>query len=473
MSRWNVIAKRCVDVVFGVIGFVVSSPIFLVVSILIKLDSRGPVFYRQERVGAGRKPFRIFKFRTMIVGAYRKGARLTVKRDPRITRVGQVLRWTKLDEVPQILNVLTGDMSLVGPRPEDPYFVNFYNEEQLEVVSVKPGLIGPSQIDGRDEVEKYPEGTEDTEKYYVERILPEKLERDLSYVRSASVWGDVKFLVVGFFSVVFSQFKSDFFVRSKDRLALLGADLAFMILAYVLANLIQFDWVLPPKTWPYLTRTLFWIVVLKPVVFLYYGIYQRSTRWVGRHDLAAIVKSSCVASALVVAVTYFTGLQKHSRAVFIVDWALLNFFMASFRYILRNILSGAARTKDQGPYVNVLVAGSGHGGEEILRALLEDPNSRFMPVGIIDHEPHRWGALIHGVKVMGGATDIALAASTHGVKMVLVSLADLDPAIVRDITEACKRLHLDYSLVPALSDMLSRQEAKVVSRTELSAKSTS
>ncbi len=472
MSRFDHFAKRCVDLVFGLIGLIVTSPVFVVLSIFVKLDSRGPVFYRQERVGEDRKLFRIFKFRTMIVGAYRKGARLTVKRDPRITRVGQFLRWTKLDELPQILNVLVGDMSLVGPRPEDPYFVNFYSGEQLEVLSVKPGLIGPSQIDGRDEVEKYPQGTEDTEKYYVDCILPEKIERDLAYVRAASFWGDLKFLVVGFFSVILSQFKSEFFVRSKARMALLGADLAFMILAYVLANLIKFDWVLPAKSWPYLTQTLFWIVILKPPVFVYYGIYQRSTRWLGRQDLAAIVKASCVASALVVAVTYFSGLQKHSRAVFIVDWALLNFFMASFRYVLRNILSGAARGEEPSAYLNVLVAGSGHGGEEILRALLEDPNSRFMPVGIIDHEPNRWGALIHGVKVMGGATDIAMAASTHGVKMVLVSLADLDPVVVRDITEACRKLNLDYSLVPALSDMLSRQEAKIVSRSELSVEPT-
>jgi FlaA1/EpsC-like NDP-sugar epimerase len=109
----------------------------------------------------------------------------------------------------------------------------------------------------------------------------------------------------------------------------------------------------------------------------------------------------------------------------------------------------------------VLVAGSGHGGESILRALLEDPKSRFLPVGIIDHEPHRWGALIHGIRVMGGATDIAMAASTHGVEMVLVSLADLDPSVVRDIAEACKKLEIQYRLIPALSDLLSQDQPEL------------
>ncbi len=461
-SKHSEAIKRFIDVTFSLVPLLVLWPLFVVIAILIKLDSKGPVFFRQERAGRDMKPFRIFKFRTMIVGAYRSGARLTVKRDPRITRVGQVLRWTKLDELPQLFNVLAGDMSLVGPRPEDPYFVAFYDDEQKKVLSVKPGLIGPSQIDGRDEVEKYPEGIEDTERYYVEHILPEKLARDLEYVRTATVWSDLRFLVAGFLRVVASQFKRSFFARVRGRLALVSADLALIVASYVLANFIHMDWRIPDRAWPFIARTLFWCVVLKPPVFLYYGLYQRSTRWVGSRDLAALVKAVSLASALVVAVTYLSGLQAHSRAVFVVDWALLMFSMASFRFILRHVLSGASRRVEPATYTKVLVAGSGHGGESILRALLEDPKSRYLPVGIIDHEPHRWGALIHGVRVMGGATDIAMAASTHGVEMVLVALADLDPSVVRDIAEACKKLEIECRLIPALSDVLSQEEPQLV-----------
>ncbi len=462
MTRSGQIAKRALDLGVSVAAMAVLWPLFAVIAILIKLDSRGPVFFRQERAGRDGKPFRIFKFRTMIVGAYRSGARLTVKRDPRITQVGQVLRWTKLDELPQLLNVIAGDMSLVGPRPEDPYFVNFYTQEQRQVLTVKPGLIGPSQIDGRDEVEKYPEGCEDTEKYYIEHILPEKLERDLEYVRNATFWGDLRFLLGGFWKVLASQFKRSFFARIRGRLALLSMDLGLIVLAYVLANFVHFDWNLPDKAWPYISRTLFWSVVLKPPVFLYYGLYQRSTRWLGRRDLAAIVKAVSLASALVVAVTYFTGLQAHSRAVFIVDWALLIFLMTGCRFALRQLLSGAAKTRDRTGFVRVLVAGSGHGGESILRSLLEDPNSRFLPVGIIDHEPRRWGALIHGVRVVGGANDIAMSAAMHGVEMVLISLADLDPSVVRDIVEACKTHDIQYRLIPALSDVLAHPQAEFI-----------
>jgi lipopolysaccharide/colanic/teichoic acid biosynthesis glycosyltransferase len=456
------------DFAIALIALAFIWPLFLAIALLIKLDSRGPVFYRQERMGQGADSFRIFKFRTMIVGAYRSGARLTVKRDPRITTVGQVLRWTKLDELPQLINVLVGDMSLVGPRPEDPYFVHFYSREHMDVLSVKPGLIGPSQMEGRDEVEMYPEGVEDTEKYYIEHILPEKLDRDLQYVRNASVWGDLRFLVGGAFGVLTSQFKASFLARSKGRLALLSMDLGLIVIAYVTANFIHFDWTLEPKSWTYIAQTVFWCVILKPPVFIYFGLYQRSARWVGRRDLAAIVKAVGFSSALVVAVTFLTGLQAHSRAVFIVDAAVLIFLMCGFRFTLRHVLSGASRNASRGPYTRVLVAGSGHGGEGILRSLLEDPKSRFLPVGIIDHDPHRWGALIHGIRVMGGATDIAMAASTHGVEMVLVSLADMDPSVVRDIAEACRKLDIEYRLIPTLSDVLSQPEPELAAATTLS-----
>jgi lipopolysaccharide/colanic/teichoic acid biosynthesis glycosyltransferase len=454
--------KRAIDLALALAAMAVTWPLFLLIAALIKMDSRGPVFFRQERTGEGMKPFRVFKFRTMIVGAYRSGARLTVKRDPRITQVGALLRWTKLDELPQLLNVIAGDMSLVGPRPEDPYFTAFYSEAEQEALSVKPGMIGPSQIAGRDEVEMYPEGVEDTEKFYIEHIMPAKLVRDVAYVHSATVWGDLKFLFGGVLRVVTSQFKRSFFARSRARIALMSMDLGLIVVSYVVANFIHFDWELPDKAWPYVAQTLFWGVLLKPPVFIYYGLYQRATRWVGRKDLAAIVKAVSLSSALVVATTYFSGLQAHSRAVFIVDWTLLIFLMSALRFIVSHVLSGASRTNGAGPYVRVLVAGSGHGGEAILRSLLEDPKSRYLPVGIIDHEPHRWGALIHGVRVMGGATDIALSASTHGVEMVLVSLSDMDPSVVRDITEACKKHEIPYRLVPTLSDLIWQENLHLV-----------
>lgn len=467
MTAGEARAKRVLDFTVALAGLVALSPLFATIAALIRLDTRGPVFFRQERAGPGGTTFRIYKFRTMIVGAYRSGARLTVKRDPRITAVGHFLRWSKLDELPQLLNVLVGDMSFVGPRPEDPYFTNFYAPEFRDVLAVKPGIIGPSQVDGRDEVEKYPDGCENVEEFYIQHILPEKLARDLDYVRSATFLGDLRFLVGGFLKVVLSQFKRGFFARNRYRFAALGLDVVLMVVAYVFANLVKFDWSLDPELWAYAGRTLAWVLILKPPVFVYYGLYQRSTRWLGRRDLAALVKAVSASSALLVVAATFS-VQRHSRAVFLIDWIVLLFLVGGARYMIRSIQTSAARNEERGPFVKVLVAGAGHGGETILRSLLEDPKSRFMPVGIIDHEPHRWGALIHGVRVMGGATDIAMSASLHGVEMVLVSLVDLDPVVLREITEACNKLGLEYRLVPALSDLLSQDAGEPMKKIALS-----
>lgn len=172
MTSGGVMAKHAVDFALALLGVIGLLPVIGLVALLIKLDSPGPVFFRQKRVGRDGKAFDIFKFRTMVQGAYLMGSRLTVKRDPRITRLGRLLRWSKIDELPQLFNVLRGDMSLIGPRPEDPHFVKFYSPAQRRVLLVRPGLVGPSQIQGRDEVEDYPEGLKDTETYYIEHILP-------------------------------------------------------------------------------------------------------------------------------------------------------------------------------------------------------------------------------------------------------------------------------------------------------------
>src|SRR5262249_15686477 len=202
-------------------------------------------FFRQQRAGRRGKLFAIFKFRTMVHGAYQMGSRLTVKRDPRITRLGKFLRWSKIDELPQLFNVFRREMGLIGPRPEDPHFVEFYTPQQRRVLLMRPGIVGPSQIEGRDEVEDYPEGVKDTERYYIEHILPPKLARDLVYVEQATFRGDMMLLVRGIWATVRGAFRAKYVWRRRRRIALMAADLVLAVASYALALLIRFDWVWP------------------------------------------------------------------------------------------------------------------------------------------------------------------------------------------------------------------------------------
>ena len=188
-------AKRLFDFLLSGIGLIFLSPVFLLFAVLIKIDSPGPVFFRQERVGLSGRTFRIYKFRTMVTEAERKGLQITVGADNRITRVGQWLRKYKLDELPQLLNVWLGSMSLVGPRPEVPRYVACYPADIREVVlSVRPGITDRASIEYRDENQILGQA-QDPHQAYVHEVLPIKLRYYTEYVRTRTFFGDIKIIL--------------------------------------------------------------------------------------------------------------------------------------------------------------------------------------------------------------------------------------------------------------------------------------
>lgn len=193
--------KRLFDIVASGLGIIVLSPLFLILAFWIELDSKGPVFYRQNRVGRFNKDFRMLKFRSMAEGSD-KGSLVTIgTRDSRITRAGYFLRKSKLDELPQLFNVLVGDMSLVGPRPEVRHYVNYWTPEQMHVLDIRPGITDPASIKFRNESELL-EQVEDPEKYYIEEIMQEKIKLYLDYVDNHSLWGDLGIIFKTFWTIV-------------------------------------------------------------------------------------------------------------------------------------------------------------------------------------------------------------------------------------------------------------------------------
>jgi lipopolysaccharide/colanic/teichoic acid biosynthesis glycosyltransferase len=188
-------AKRAFDVAVSALGLLVLSPMFAAIAAVIKLDSPGPVFFRQTRVGRGGRPFRIYKFRSMTVNAERTGTALTVSADPRITRVGQLLRRSKLDELAQLVNVLVGDMSIVGPRPEVPEFMEFYTPDQrATVISMRPGITDYAAILFRDESSLL-DGERDPVDVYRRVIMPAKFACYERYSREIGVLNDLRIIV--------------------------------------------------------------------------------------------------------------------------------------------------------------------------------------------------------------------------------------------------------------------------------------
>ena len=181
--------KRFFDMTVAAVGLLLLSPLLVVVALLVRLTSRGPVFFRQERMGRAFRPFGIYKFRSMVQDAPKKGSLVTFGADPRITRVGHFLRAAKIDELPQLINVLMGDMSLVGPRPEVRKYAEMFREDFAEILRVRPGITDPASIKYRNEAEILGR-SENPEKEYIEQVLPEKIRLAKEYAQNPSLWLD-------------------------------------------------------------------------------------------------------------------------------------------------------------------------------------------------------------------------------------------------------------------------------------------
>jgi len=187
--------KRLFDVLFSVFGLIITSPVLAVVALAIKISSPGPVFFRGERIGKKGKPFRIFKFRTMVENAEELGGPSTASDDPRLTKIGLFLKKYQLDELPQLINVLKGEMSFVGPRPEVPFYINMMTEkERNTILSIKPGMTDFASLQNFHEGEVL-KGSLDPEKTYMEKIRPTKIKLQMEYVKNRSFLLDLKIIV--------------------------------------------------------------------------------------------------------------------------------------------------------------------------------------------------------------------------------------------------------------------------------------
>lgn len=207
-KKFSLFCKRIFDIVVSFLILVVLSPLFLILALAIKIDSKGPVFYRQERITTYGKKFRIFKFRTMVQNADKIGTHVTVKGDKRVTRVGSFIRKCRLDEVSQLIDVLRGTMTFVGTRPEAVKYVEKYTKEMMATLLLPAGVTSRASIYYKDEAELL-DNAEDTDKTYVEEILPDKMYYNLQEIEKYGFWRDIKTMFMTVFAVLGKEYKGD------------------------------------------------------------------------------------------------------------------------------------------------------------------------------------------------------------------------------------------------------------------------
>jgi len=337
---------RAFDLVASFLLLFLTSPLLLAVAVLIKLDSRGPVFFLQERVGRGWRRFKMFKFRKMHQRVGTDGPGITSRFDPRITRVGSWLERTKLDELPQLINVLLGQMSLVGPRPEIPRFTGEpYRQRWDRVLAVKPGIFGPNQITHRNESELFPEDCEDVEAYYIEHILPQKLKVDADYARRKSLFHDLKILFLGVWVSLAGAVTRDTIRTRRWQIAYLVAGVLLGEITLVTAVFLRFNWSIAPGRIPHFAYGLVLMVAARLVAFLVFRVHRSIHTYFTLSDALRICASVAMGTVIGIAAQMLMNIRALSRAVFVVDGVLLAMSMIGASYLIDRVLELAKRRR--------------------------------------------------------------------------------------------------------------------------------
>jgi lipopolysaccharide/colanic/teichoic acid biosynthesis glycosyltransferase/nucleoside-diphosphate-sugar epimerase len=463
--------KRYLDAMCAFIGLIVLSPLFAVVAIAVKLTSPGPAFFRQDRVGLNGNLFKIFKFRTMITAkAPAANSLVTASGDPRITKLGAWLRVTKIDELPQLINVLLGHMSLVGPRPEVSKYVNIYTDRQKHILRARPGMTGASINIYEEELLA---AQADKEGFYINTILPAKLEVALQYCENISFWNDLK-LIAGTFPMIFGRLK--LLPNSPDqepapsmknkydlysRLNQMIVDGVSFATSLILAYFLSFN------RWPVgsdLPKILVWVPVLVSLrLFVHWrsGIYRQIWRFVSFADALETGKSILIVSlGLAIlrlvwpANAVWSGWIRVPMAVIALE-GLASLTLTMSARALRRILYRQQRKETLAAGYSakrVVLYGAGRAGITLRRELEASPF--YDLVGFIDDDPDKVGAMVEKTLVLGIGNDLQRLAARYGIEEVLICMATAGKETLERVLDNCKNAKVPSRVIPSTRELL-------------------
>jgi lipopolysaccharide/colanic/teichoic acid biosynthesis glycosyltransferase len=460
---------RLLDILVSLLGLLVLLPLLPFIALLIKIDSKGPVFYLCDRVGLNGKIFKMYKFRTMYETPVRLGPSLSPQGDPRVTTVGLALRRLKLNEFPQFFNVLKGDMTLVGPRPETPDLAAAYPEEAKEIFTVKPGLVGPNQILGRNEEEFFPRGVDPVE-YYLEHILPGKLAVDLQYIRDKSVWRDLKCIFLAAKVVVTGAISKRHLFDNRSQILFLLCDAVLCLFSLTLAHYLRYDNLSNPREASLaFFKILPWAVLVRLPIFMYFGFYNILIRHLSFFDIKRVFQGVTLSSLILTGIAFLFGFTKgfylndifiirsYARGVFYIDWLCLTTLLIGYRVLVRKIyLWRQTNHMSNHDKKRALIWGAGDAGELCLRYLQKENNPAIEVVGFIDDDPKKKGKRILGVKILGDRHNLTLLSQLHNVREVFVAIPSASFDELKNILDVCHGFNLEAEIFLAKNDISTR-----------------
>ena len=463
--------KRLFDICMAALGLAITAPLLAIIAVLIKLDSQGPVIFRQVRVGQGFRPFKIQKFRTMSVDATGTCLPLTVGHDPRITKIGWILRKFKLDELPQLVNVFVGDMSFVGPRPEVPRYVERLRHEFSEVLTVRPGITDLASLRYIDEAALLSRSSNPEEDYQT-KVLPEKLRLAKLYIRHMSLRLDFAIIIqtllhiVSFPVAMFTlpELKTavetpltslwaslSAFIMKWRRPIIVVLDLVLIILANYFAFALRYDGSIPAGEIHTFEQTVLVLVGIRGVAFALFGLNEGLWRYTSLWDLQNILKGVLVSTAVFYGWVYWVmGISSYPRSIFAIDAILLVGFLAGMRLSSRVF-------RDKGVFQRkrrVLVVGAGDSGERIVREMKTRSVFNCLPIGFVDDNATLLNQRIHGVRVLGTVGDIPKLVEALRPEVVVVAVPTATPEFLRDLVIKLEPFEVSIKTLPAKEDLL-------------------
>lgn len=449
---------RGLDIIIAGISLLSLTPLFLIIGLAVKLSSPGPVFYRAQRVGKNERLFRLNKFRSMYLDSNRLGPGITHKNDARITPVGRFLRWTKLDEIPQLINVFWGDMSIVGPRPEDPRYVKLYTTEQRQVLTVRPGITSPASIYYREEESLLDK--RDAERVYREQIMPHKLALDLAYLRRRTTWSDLSLLFRTIFAIFYVKTHSRKILSVRNRHLLL-IDLVALMLTPILAVTLRverFDW-WADLGWVTISFTLLAILIKLPIFFRF-GLYNRYWHFGGVNDLTRIVAAVGLSTFILTAIVAgaYPLLESYGMAMYrsvpLVDGLLTFLMVGGVRFGLRGLNYYLQQRSESPLGERVLVIGAGMAGILAVTEMQTNAELNMEPVAFVDDDPKKVGSKIRELPVAGTREDIVDIIKLLEIDKLLIAMPSIPLTQRLKIVELCKKTGVETYNLPGVYELL-------------------
>jgi FlaA1/EpsC-like NDP-sugar epimerase/lipopolysaccharide/colanic/teichoic acid biosynthesis glycosyltransferase len=454
--------KRCFDIAIALAALTLLLPILPLLALWVRLDTPGPVIYAAKRIGCGGRPFTMYKFRTMVADAARGGPPLTTGDDPRITRAGRFLRRTHLDELPQLLNVLRGEMSLVGPRPEAPEYVDAADPIWQQVLAVRPGICGPSQLVfatvEREALRSHATAAAD----YTRDILPAKLAIDLQYAQSASLAGDLVVIARTTLHVLAEAGagagawlgRMGLPAALRHGLPLVLLDALGVLLAFWAALLFRFDGSVPPESARAITQAMPLILASFVAGNHLSRLYHALWRYTGSREVVRIAAATAASTlALVVILSLiWGGARPVPISVVVLGGVLAGAVFVAVRYrrrLITGLIGYLERTVGSPNRTRVLIVGAGRAAQFVAQQIEELPaRQQIELVGFVDDDPAKHGLLMRSATVLGDRNAIPRLVSERGVGLIVVAIHNISGRALRELLAVCLSTSAKIKLLP-------------------------